>query len=665
MPAAAAPAPAEPAAPAFDRSGLDTTCAPCRDFFQFANGGWLTRTEIPAAFPSWGSFNELQTKNLDVLHAVLDDATREAGAAASGSDRAKLGRFYASCMDSAGAEAAGAAVLAPELERIARIGSVADLEAVVAHLHRLGVGALFQFRAEPDAKHSAEVIATVAQGGLGLPDRDYYTKTDSAAARLRREYVGHVARTLELLGTPAAQAESAAARVMAIESALARASMTRVERRDPNAIYHKLATPELEGLMPAFRWPEYFRLTGAPAVAALNVEQPAFFRALDTLLARTPLDDWRWYLRWHLAAEASPWLGRAFADEAFRFQQLLTGVKEQQPRWRRCAQAADRFLGDAVGRAYVERAFSPAAKARALEMVHNLEAVMRDRLHGLEWMSEATRAQALAKLEAYANKIGYPDRWRDYAGLEVERGAFWPNLARAAAFLRARELAKIGRPVDRSEWRMTPPTVNAYYNPRMNEIVFPAGILQPPFFNPAADDAINYGGMGAVIGHELTHGFDDQGRQYDAQGNLRDWWTADDAARFRAQAQLVVDQFAGYVAVDTLRVNGRLTLGENLADLNGLRIAYAAFERALAGKPRPPLIDGFTPEQRFFLGWAQVWRQKTRDDYARLLVTVDPHSPARWRVNGPLANMPEFARAFGCRAGDPMVRPDSLRPRMW
>ncbi len=393
--------------------------------------------------------------------------------------------------------------------------------------------------------------------------------------------------------------------------------------------------------------------------------QPAFFQAANALLSAQPLDAWRSYLRWHLIDRAAPWLSTAFANEDFQFQRLLTGVKEQQPRWRRCVQVADRFLGEALGQAYVAQTFSPEAKRRALEMVHNLEAVMQDRLHRLAWMSDATRQQALGKLATYGNKIGYPDRWRDYGALKVEPGAFIANVRRATEFETDRRLAKIGQPVDRGEWGMTPPTVNAYYRAVMNEIVFPAGILQPPFFDPKADDALNYGGMGAVIGHELTHGFDDEGRKYDAQGNLRDWWTKEDADRFTAQANLVVDQFASYVAVDSLHLNGRLTLGENLADLNGLRIAYAALERALAARPRPPRLDGFTPEQRFFLGWAQIWRGRTRDEYARMLVAVDPHSPPQWRVNGPLSNVTEFARAFGCKAGDTMVRADSLRPRIW
>ncbi len=653
-----------PAVSTFDRTSLDTTCAPCRDFFQFANGNWVRRTEIPAAFPSWGSFNELTVRNLDVLHGILDAAVHDT-TAAPGTNRRKLGVFYASCMDSAGAEAAGIRPLQAELDRIAQIGSVRDLAAEVARVHRVGGAVLFTFSVDQDRKHSSEMIAQAGQGGLGLPDRDYYTKSDTAAERLKHAYTSHVARSVELLGSEPAAARQAADQVMAIETALATASMTRVERRDPNATYHKLTLAELETLMPGFAWGDYLRGMGAPPIADLNVLQPAFFKAANTLLTAQPLDAWRSYLRWHLIDRAAPWLSTAFANEDFRFQQLLTGVKEQQPRWRRCVQVSDRFLGEALGQAYVAQTFSPEAKRRALEMVHNLEAVMQDRLHRLAWMSDATREQALGKLATYGNKIGYPDRWRDYGALKVEPGAFIANVRRATEFDTDRRLAKIGQPVDRGEWGMTPPTVNAYYRGVMNEIVFPAGILQPPFFDPKADDAMNYGGMGAVIGHELTHGFDDEGRKYDAQGNLRDWWTKEDADRFTTQANLVVDQFSSYVAVDSLHVNGRLTLGENLADLNGLRIGYAAFERALAARPRPPLLDGFTPEQRFFLGWAQIWRGRTRDEYARLLVAVDPHSPPRWRVNGPLSNMTEFARAFRCQAGDAMVRADSLRPRIW
>jgi putative endopeptidase len=402
-----------------------------------------------------------------------------------------------------------------------------------------------------------------------------------------------------------------------------------------------------------------------PSVASLNVAQPEFFKALDSLVKAVPAADWQTYLRWQVVDDAAPSLSSAFVNENFRFNQQLTGAKELLPRWKRCLQATDAALGEALGQLYVEKTFGPEAKRRALEMVRNLEAALQDRLGRLAWMSDATRKQALGKLAAFQDKIGYPDKWRDYSALTVDaRSPYVVNVMRAAQFARAYNLRKIGKPVDRGEWGMTPPTVNAYYNPSKNEIVFPAGILQPPFFDPKADDAVNYGGMGAVIGHEMTHGFDDQGRQFDAQGNLRDWWTPADAEQYKTRATLVANQFDQYVSVDTLKVNGKLTLGENIADLGGLTIAYAALQKALEGKPRPT-IDGFTPEQRFFLAWAQIWRNNTRPEYARMLVTVDPHSPGKWRVNGPLGNMPEFAKAFGCKAGDPMVRSDSLRAQIW
>ena len=647
-----------------DPADLDTTCLPCRDFFQYATGGWLARTTIPAAYPAWGSFDELRDRNDAVLHRLLAAAAADTSAP-QGSDTRKLGLFYATCMDSARADADGAWPLEPELDRIGRVASRADLVAEIARLHRTAVPALFGLRADQDAKHSTQIIAIVSQGGLGLPDRDHYTKTDTASARLRQAYVDHQARLLELLGETAAAAQADARTVLTIETALATASMTRVELRDPNATYHKMTVAELEALAPAFAWGDYFRGTGPITIDALNVAQPRFFQEVNRLLADVPLADWRAYLRVRLVSSAAPWLGSRFEAESFRFRQVLVGVTEQLPRWKRCLARADGSLGHALGRAYVEEAFSPTAKARALAMVEQLKAVLRDRLTSLEWMSESTRRQALAKLDAFQTKIGYPDVWRDYSGVVIESGPFLVNLRRAAEFEHARRMATIGGPVDRTEWQMTPPTVNAYYTPTMNEIVFPAGILQPPFFDPDADDAVNYGGMGAVIGHEMTHGFDDRGRQYDADGNLRDWWTQEDGERFQARARLVEQQFSGYLAVDSTRVNGKLTLGENIADLGGVKIAYEALEHSLAGKPIPPKIDGFTAEQRFFLAWARIWRGKRRPEYAHLLATVDSHSPERWRANGPLADIPEFARAFGCRGGGPMVQPDSVRAQIW
>lgn len=647
----------------FDRTSLDTTCAPCKDFFQFANGAWLARAEIPAAYASWGSFNELDDRNKRVLREILETAAKNPGDPAGNSG--KLGLFYASCMDSARADADGIRPLAPELARISALQGPQDLQEEIARLHGTGVGVAFGFRAQQDFRNSTQFIAAADQGGLGLPDRDYYLNSDSASVKLRREYQQHIMRTLMLLGDPPSVAEVEAQRVVALETALARASMDRVTRRNPDSVYHKMTVPELQALTPAITWSSYLAAAGLGAVKQLNVAVPAFFRTADSVIAKTSILDWRSYLRYHLVSESAPWLSTPFVNEHFRFTRLLSGAKELLPRWRRCLDEANADLGEALGQAYVEKTFTPQAKARALAMVENLSAALRDRLNAVPWMQPATRAQALAKLNAFAKKIGYPDRWRDYSALEIRPGPFITNVLAANQFEVQRRLAKIGKPLDRAEWNMTPPTVNAYYSSGMNEIVFPAGILQPPFFNPDADDAINYGGMGAVIGHEMTHGFDDSGRRFDAQGNLKEWWTEADAREYTSRADRVVKQFDGYIAVDSLHLNGKLTLGENIADLGGLKIAYAALQQALAGKPRPPLMDGFTPEQRFFLAWAQVWRQQNRPENARVRVATDPHSSPKWRVNGPLSNLPEFARAFGCKSGDAMVRPDSVRAEIW
>ncbi|HEX8907522.1 MAG TPA: M13 family metallopeptidase [Longimicrobiaceae bacterium] len=640
----------------------DTTGLACRDFYSFANQAWLDSTKIPAIYPAWGAFYELQEHNETVLKTVLEDAATHR--ADAGSPYAKLGTFYATCMDSAAAEAAGAAPLQPELARIAAARTPADLAALAGRLRRMRAGVLWSVSGGQDDKNSNQVVLVMSQGGLGLPDRDYYLKTDSASVALRNEYVAHVARVLRLLGQPQAQAEGDAQKILRIETALAQASMTRVQQRDPNAIYHKLSMAQARALAPSFDWAAFLREAGAPAVDSVLVRQPDFISAAGRLLQTVPVADWQAYFRWRLADQEAQRLSSPFVNEDFAFGKRFSGATELQPRWKRCLAEADNGLGELLGQAYVQRAFTPAAKARADEMVRNLRGALAERIRQLAWMSEATKQQALAKLDAFQQKIGYPTRWRDYAALQVQPGPFVANASAADRFEFDRRMRRIGRPVDRTEWGMTPPTVNAYYNAGMNEIVFPAGILQPPFFDPSADDATNYGAMGAVIGHEATHGFDDEGRQYDAAGNLRDWWTAEDAARYNAQAERIIAQFSGYTAVDTLHLNGKLTAGENIADLGGLTIAYAAMQRAMQGKPRT-VINGFTPEQRFFLGWARVWRELRRPEYERLLVTIDPHSPSRWRVNGPLSNMPEFAQAWGCQPGDAMVRADSLRVRIW
>ena len=651
------------------RAYIDTTCLPCRDFFGYANGAWLNSATIPASYPSTGSARELFDRNQATLRTVLESAAAAADTARDPTLR-KLGAFYASCMDSVRSNRAGAAPIARELQLIAAIRTTGDLQRQIARLTQLQVYAPFYFSAEVDPKESSRYIGQLYQAGLGLPDREYYRKTDPASDSLRRDYVAHVARTLTLLGTPAATAKQDAERVLKLETALAESSMTLVAQRDPNAVYHKMTVRELQALAPAIEWPAFFGMVGVPALgspdATLDVSQPAFLRLVSDRAAYAPLDDWRVYLRWHLANAVGPALGAAFFAEHFRFESRLRGTKEPLPRWKRCSAASDDALGEALGKAYVDRAFPPAAKARVLGIVDNLQAAFAERLRRLAWMSDSTKAQAQDKLSKVLRKIGYPDKWRDYSTLQVnDTAAFASNLLNANAFEVRRQIAKIGTAVSRAEWGMTPPTVNAYYNPTTNEITFPAGILQPPFFDAAADDAVNYGGIGSVIGHELTHGFDDQGRQFDAAGNLRDWWTAEDAMRFADRARRVVAQFNGYIAVDTLHVNGELTLGENIADLGGLAIAFDAFQRSLAGKPRPPAIDGFTPEQRFFIAAGQTWRNLTRPETARLRALTDPHSPPRWRVNGPMSNVPAFAKAFGCMQGDPMVRPDSVRAEIW
>jgi putative endopeptidase len=642
----------------------DTTCSPCRDFFQYANGAWLDHTPIPAAYSRYGVDREIEDRGTEALRKLLDEAAADVRAP-KGSNRWKLGTFYGTCMDSDRAEREGWKPLAPVLGEIDAIKTRAQLATTIAHLHSVGVRAGFGFGSEQDFKNSAQVIAGAHQGGLGLPDRDYYTKTDSASAAMRKSYAEHVARTFELTGVPEAAAQQNARKILAIETALAESSMTRVQRRDPHAVYHRMPVARLRTLSPNFDWTRYLATSGLSTVTSLNVAQPVFFKQLSREMAAIPLADWKVYLKWHVLRNASPVLSTPFINEDFRFSQKLTGAQALLPRWKRCLDATDNALGEVLGQEYVKLYFSPEAKKQAREMVKNLEDALRARFGTLAWMSDSTRRAAVIKLAAFNDKIGYPDRWRDYSALTLERGSYVTNLDNAAKFEWRRDLHKIGRPVDRTEWGMTPPTVNAYYDPSMNEIVFPAGILQPPYYDPTADDAFNYGSMGAVIGHEMTHGFDDEGRQFDGKGNLNDWWTAGDAEHYTAQAQRVVNQFNQFVAIDTIHVNGKLTLGENIADLGGLIVAWDAWKKAAAAHPQAPRIDGYTPEQRFFMGYAQSWRDKRRPERMRVAAITDPHAPEKWRVNGPVANMPEFAAAFGCKQGDPMVQPDSLRAVIW
>ena len=649
----------------FDVSNMDKSVAACTNFFQYANGGWMAKNPIPAAYASWGRFNELALQNQEQLRQILEDAGKNQHAA-KGTNEQKIGDYYASCMDETEIETAGLTPLLPELKQIDAIKDEAALQTEVARLHSRGVGALFRFGSGQDFKQSTQVIGQLFQGGLALPDRDYYTKTDDKSQEIRGKYVAHIAKMFELSGDDEANAQAKAKTVMSIETKLAEASMNRVERRKPENIYHKTSIAQLKQMAPDFNWDAYFKNIGLPGPGDINVGQPEFLKVVNSQLTAIPLSDWKLYLRWHVLNATAPSLPKKFVEEDFDFKgRTLTGTKEILPRWKRCVAATDQALGEALGQVYVQKHFPPEAKARALQMVQNLIAALRDDIATLSWMGDATRKRATAKLEAFARKIGYPDKWRDYSTLKVDRKSYLENTVRAQMFESNRQLAKIANPVDRTEWGMSPPTVNAYYNPSMNEIVFPAGILQPPFYDPQVDDAINYGGIGAVIGHEMSHGFDDSGAKFDAEGNLANWWSEEDLKSFKARAQCVIDQFSGFEVQPGLHENGNLVVGESIGDLGGVTIAYAALKKSMEGKPRPANIDGFTPEQRFFLGWAQVWAENERPEFERLMVATNPHPVGRFRVIGPLSNMPAFAEAYQCKAGDPMVRPPEQRCQIW
>jgi putative endopeptidase len=650
----------------FDLADMDRSVPPCDDFYEYAVGGWVKKNPVPPAYASWNSFTILADHNQEVLRGILEDAAKKGDAAKPDTNERKLGDFYASCMDEPGIEKAGLTPIQPDLDAIAGISNLADVEKVLARLQRSGVGAMFRFGSTVDFKDSTHEIAAAYQGGLGLPDRDYYLKDDEKSVKLRDDYQSHVAKMFALMGETPEAAAADAKTVLAIETAMAKASMDRIERRDPDKTYHKLTGDELQSLTPHFAWKSFFTDAGAPAIPNIVIGQPDFFKALDAALVSTPLPDWKTYLRWQLIHSAAHALPSAFVEEDFNFfGKTLTGAKEILPRWKRCVTSTDRMMGEALGEVYVAANFPPEAKARALHMVENLRATLRDDLSTLDWMSPETRKQAIAKLDAMDLKIGYPSKWKNYAGLRVDRKPWVLNLQRAEAFEYQRDLDKIGKPVDRTEWGMTPPTVNAYYNPTRNEIVFPAGILQPPFYDPHRDEAMNYGGIGAVIGHEMTHGFDDQGAKFDAQGNLRNWWTPEDLANFKARGECIVKQFDGYEVEPGIHEKGKLVEGESIADFGGLTISFRAFEKTLEGKPRPADIDGFTPEQRFFLAWAQVWHGNIRPENARLMVNTNPHPLGRFRAIGPLSNMPEFEKAWGCKAGEAMVRPAEVRCRIW
>ena len=669
--------PTGPPTASIDESILDKSVEPCDDFYQYACGAWLKSTPIPEDEAAWArSFSVIHEKNEATLKAIL-----EKDAAGQGGDdpyAKQLGDYYASCTDEDGIDKRGTADLKDELAIVDGVKDLKTLVKAVARLHKLGANVWFDFDSQVDFKDATQVIGVVFQSGLGMPDRDYYIDPPAPKAdapkkgekpappakdptkrtkkqEIREFYEGHVAAMFELSGNKPVQAKTHAKVVMRIETELARASMTNVELREPTKIYHRFDKKMLKDAAPRLDWEGYFAEMGTPEMATLNVAQPDFVKAMNDMAKSVSIADWKTYLRWHLVRRAAPSLGQKFVDQDFAYAQKLRGMKKLTPRWKRCVRAVDGAMGEALAQPFVKQTLGNPGKVAVRTMVDALEASMKANLEKLTWMDDATRTKAIEKLGKIRNKIAFPDKWRSYDGLAVDRSSYWQNRAKASAFETKRHLDKIGKPVDRDEWQMTPPTVNAYYDPTLNEIVFPAGILQPPMYGNAQTRGMNFGAIGMVIGHEITHGFDDEGRQFDAVGNLSDWWSPKVGADFDERAKCVVEQFDGYVAVDDAHVNGKLTLGENIADLGGLKIAFAAFKKV---QKDSPATQNYTvsEDQQFFLGYAQSWCDNMRPEFLQTLVATNPHSPANFRVNGPLSNLPEFANAFSCKAGTKMVR---------
>ena len=643
-------------APGFSINTIDQTIDPCVDFYQYACGNWIKNSEIPPDQSQWVSFVELHERNLDIEHGILEKAA--AGGASRNAVDQKIGDLYGSCMDEKSVDAKGVAPVKPELDRIAAVNDKSALIDEIAHVHLMGPNPLFNFYSQSDLHNADQVIAYIDQGGLTLPDRDYYIKDDADKVEKRQILVDYATQLFTLAGQSPQLAAKSAQTVLVIETLLAADSMDRTKRRDPKNRDHKMSRDQAAALGPNFYLNRYFTAVGAPGFTQLNVTNPDFFRQVNGVLESEPLDALKTYVSWHVLNAAAPWLSQPFVEANFKLQQKLTGQEQIQARWKRCVNLTDHELGEALGQRYVDVTFGPESKQRMLKMVDALEKSLDEDIHGLSWMSDETKKQAKVKLEAIHNKIGYPEMWRDYGSVVIKPGDLLGNVERANAFEAKRQIVKIDKPLDRKEWGMTPPTVNAYYSSSFNEIVFPAGILQPPFFDKAMDNAVNFGGIGLVIGHELTHGFDDQGRKFDPQGNLHDWWTEQDGKEFEKRTSCIADEYSNFVAVDDLKLNGKLTLGENTADNGGARIALAALEHMIAddktGKEGQK-IDGYTPEQRFFLGFGRVWCEKRRPEVARLRVLTDPHSPGKYRVNGVVQNMLEFQKVWGCKASQPMV----------
>jgi putative endopeptidase len=643
---------------------MDTTVHPGDDFYRYANGGWMKKNAIPASETSWGSFNLLEDFNKKALQKILDEAAAQKGAA-KGSAEQMVGDLYASGMDTNAINALGIKAIQSELDRIATVKDNASLIEEIAREASMGMNPLWSFYVGPDDKNVSRNIGNIWQGGLGLPDRDYYLNADAREKEIREKYLAHISRMLTLSGENEADAAKHAATVLNMETAMARASMDRVTMRDPYKLYNKFSLAGLSQKTPGLDWAMLMSKMGVKGEDSLIAAQPAFLSAVAGMLRTVPVEDWKTYLKWHLLHQTAPYLSSDFNLENFDFfGRTLRGQQEQKPRWKQVLAVVDGAVGEQLGKMYTDRYFTPEAKKRMMELVDNLSAAFEARIKGLDWMTDSTKTLALEKLHAFIKKIGYPDKWRDYSGLEIVRDSYVKNILASNVFDFKYMTGKLGKPVDRTEWGMTPPTVNAYYNPAFNEIVFPAGILQYPFFDLNVDDAALYGGIGAVIGHEMTHGFDDQGCQYAADGNLRNWWTPEDKKKFDAKTTMVKDQFDGYTILDGKKVNGALTLGENIADLGGVTIAYEAFKRTRQGQSQEK-IDGFTPDQRFFLSWAQVWRMNTRDETAAEQLMTDPHAPEEHRCNGPLSNFAPFYAAFNVKEGHKMFKPEAQRARVW
>jgi len=637
---------------------VDPTVDPCVNFYQYACGNWMAKNPLPSDRSRWGRFTELSDHNEKVLLDIVQ------GAAVVREQRSpldqKIGDAFAACMDTNTINQRGMAPVKAELDRISAMQNMPDVVAELVRLHRVGIGVLFNFGARADAKDSNRTIAGLAQGGLSLPDREYYLKTDAKSVEIRQRFVAHMTKMFQLAGDSTENAAQAARMVLEMETILAKASMDRVSMRDPNKTYHMMSRQEVAQLAPNFAWDQYFQATGAPAFQTLNVSQPDYIKQIAVDQANSSIESWRAYFGYHLLRQSAPALPEGFENEAFDFwSRYLSGKKEQRPRSARCVAAVDRQLGDLLGQKYIELTFGADAKKQITQLVDALEKAMAEDIRTLPWMTEETKKAALAKLKAITNNVGSPKTWRDYDKLTVARDDYFGNATRAAQWAYNQRIEKIGKPTDKTEWGMTTPTVNAFYSPQNNSINFPAGILHTPFFDPRRDMALNYGGAGAVIGHEMTHGFDDQGRKFDGDGNLRDWWTATDGAEFDKRAACIANEYSGFTAVDDVKLNGRLTLGENTADNGGLRIALMALQDTLQGKAEK--VDGFTPEQRLFLGFAQIWCETTAPQEIRARAMTDPHSPGRYRVNGTVQNMPEFQKAFSCKAGQPMVSQNACR----